>query len=73
MQALVARLIEGTGINANNGIISGVLITVGDLARVVGELRCYKLSCSLGGIKENREVLFYFILCVGLVGRNVSL
>lgn len=36
-QALVARLLEGTGVNANNGIISGVLVTVGDLARVVGE------------------------------------
>ncbi|KAJ6409432.1 hypothetical protein OIU84_009018, partial [Salix udensis] len=35
-KALVARLIEGTGINANNGIISGVLVTVGDLARVGG-------------------------------------
>lgn len=36
-QALAARLLEGTGVNANNGIISGVLVTVGDLARVVGE------------------------------------
>ncbi|CAM8904260.1 unnamed protein product [Rhodiola kirilowii] len=27
---------EGSGINANNGIISGVLVTVGDLARVGG-------------------------------------
>lgn len=35
-QALVAKLNEGTGVNANNGIISGVLVTVGDLARVVG-------------------------------------
>ncbi|KAH9655471.1 serine/threonine-protein kinase TOR [Citrus sinensis] len=35
-QALVARLLEGTGVNANNGIISGVLVTVGDLARVGG-------------------------------------
>ncbi|XP_058007343.1 serine/threonine-protein kinase TOR isoform X4 [Hevea brasiliensis] len=35
-KALVARLIEGTGVNANNGIISGVLVTVGDLARVGG-------------------------------------
>ncbi|KAK6249985.1 hypothetical protein SCA6_003990 [Theobroma cacao] len=34
--ALVARLLEGTGVNANNGIISGVLVTVGDLARVGG-------------------------------------
>ncbi|KAJ7946192.1 Serine/threonine-protein kinase TOR, partial [Quillaja saponaria] len=32
-KALVARLIEGS---ANNGIISGVLVTVGDLARVGG-------------------------------------
>ena len=37
-QALVARLIEGTGVNANNGIISGVLVTVGDLTRVVGSI-----------------------------------
>ena len=47
----MVRLLEGTGVNANNGIISGVLVTVGDLARVVGKLLflCfYKLhhSCS---------------------------
>lgn len=35
-KALVARLTEGTGVNANNGIITGVLVTVGDLARVGG-------------------------------------
>ncbi|GAV78802.1 PI3_PI4_kinase domain-containing protein/FAT domain-containing protein/FATC domain-containing protein/Rapamycin_bind domain-containing protein/DUF3385 domain-containing protein/HEAT_2 domain-containing protein [Cephalotus follicularis] len=35
-KALVARLLEGSGVNANNGIISGVLVTVGDLARVGG-------------------------------------
>ncbi|KAM1650754.1 hypothetical protein ACFXTH_003293 [Malus domestica] len=35
-KALVARLNDGTGVNANNGIISGVLVTVGDLARVGG-------------------------------------
>lgn len=35
-KALVAKLCEGTGVNANNGIISGVLVTVGDLARVGG-------------------------------------
>lgn len=34
----MARLLEGTGVNANNGIISGVLVTVGDLARVVNVL-----------------------------------
>ncbi|CAI9303150.1 unnamed protein product [Lactuca saligna] len=37
MKALLAKLCEGTpGVNANNGIISGVLVTVGDLARVGG-------------------------------------
>lgn len=36
-KALLAKLCEGTtGMNANNGIISGVLVTVGDLARVGG-------------------------------------
>ena len=35
VQALVVRLVEGNGVNANNAIISGVLVTVGDLARVV--------------------------------------
>ncbi|PSS02733.1 Serine/threonine-protein kinase [Actinidia chinensis var. chinensis] len=35
-KALVAKLCEGTGVNANNAIISGVLVTVGDLARVGG-------------------------------------
>ena len=39
----MARLLEGTGVNANNGIISGVLVTVGDLARVVGEIWFYRL------------------------------
>ncbi|KAI7751844.1 hypothetical protein M8C21_030979 [Ambrosia artemisiifolia] len=34
-KALLAKLCEGTaGVNANSGIISGVLVTVGDLARV---------------------------------------
>ncbi|CAI9104219.1 OLC1v1002849C2 [Oldenlandia corymbosa var. corymbosa] len=35
-KALVAKLCEGTGVNANNGIITGVLVTVGDLAKVGG-------------------------------------
>ncbi|WOH04828.1 hypothetical protein DCAR_0624240 [Daucus carota subsp. sativus] len=35
-KALVVKLSEGTGVNANNGIICGVLVTVGDLARVGG-------------------------------------
>ncbi|KAK3002096.1 hypothetical protein RJ639_022551, partial [Escallonia herrerae] len=35
-KALLEKLSEGTGVNANNGIISGVLVTVGDLARVGG-------------------------------------
>ncbi|XP_062021485.1 serine/threonine-protein kinase TOR [Rosa rugosa] len=35
-KALVARLLDGTGVGSNNGIISGVLVTVGDLARVGG-------------------------------------
>ena len=33
----MVKLSEGTGVNANNGIICGVLVTVGDLARVVGD------------------------------------
>lgn len=33
----MAKLREGTGANANSGIISGVLVTVGDLAKVVGK------------------------------------
>lgn len=35
-KALFVKLKEGTGLNANHGIITGVLITVGDLARVGG-------------------------------------
>ncbi|KAL3843837.1 hypothetical protein ACJIZ3_001240 [Penstemon smallii] len=35
-KALIEKLCEGTGVNANNGIVSGVLVTVGDLARVGG-------------------------------------
>lgn len=33
----MVKLSEGTGVSANNGIICGVLVTVGDLARVVGD------------------------------------
>lgn len=32
----MARLCEGTGVTANNGITTGVLATVGELAKVVG-------------------------------------
>ncbi|KAL6964513.1 non-specific serine,threonine protein kinase [Sarracenia purpurea var. burkii] len=35
-KALRAKLCEGTGVNANSAIITGVLVTVGDLARVGG-------------------------------------
>ncbi|KAK8942075.1 Serine/threonine-protein kinase TOR [Platanthera guangdongensis] len=35
-KALVIRLREGTGINANNAIVTGVLATVGELAKVGG-------------------------------------
>ncbi|CAN8288398.1 unnamed protein product [Cochlearia groenlandica] len=35
-KTLVARLREGTGVNANNNLVTQVLITVGDLARVAG-------------------------------------
>ncbi|KAI3962253.1 hypothetical protein MKX01_030803, partial [Papaver californicum] len=35
-KALVAKLCESTGVNANNGVVNGVLVTVGELARVGG-------------------------------------
>ncbi|XP_021776173.1 serine/threonine-protein kinase TOR-like [Chenopodium quinoa] len=35
-KALVAKLREGSALTANSGIITGVLVTVGDLARVGG-------------------------------------
>ncbi|XP_043711300.1 serine/threonine-protein kinase TOR [Telopea speciosissima] len=35
-KALVAKLNEGSGANANNGVINGVLVTVGELAKVGG-------------------------------------
>ncbi|KAI3881409.1 hypothetical protein MKW92_032448, partial [Papaver armeniacum] len=35
-KALVAKLHEGTGVNANNDIVNGVLVTVGELAGVGG-------------------------------------
>ncbi|XP_042517087.1 serine/threonine-protein kinase TOR isoform X2 [Macadamia integrifolia] len=35
-KALVAKLCEGTGVNASNGVINGVLVTVGELAKVGG-------------------------------------
>lgn len=44
----MARLSEGTGVNANNGIITGVLVTVGDLARVVGDIM------HVSGIKHSK-------------------
>ena len=40
-QALMARPSEGTEVNRNTGIISGVLVTIGDLARVVCKLLLY--------------------------------
>jgi len=55
----VARLLEGTGVNANNGIISGVLVTVGDLARVVGELWFYRLLAI-----RKQKVFFFLNFCV---------
>jgi len=38
LQALVAKLREGSALSANSGIVAGVLVTVGDLARVVSFL-----------------------------------
>ncbi|PKA52204.1 Serine/threonine-protein kinase TOR [Apostasia shenzhenica] len=35
-KALVAQICDGTGINANNAIVTGVLATVGELAKVGG-------------------------------------
>ncbi|GER42126.1 serine/threonine protein kinase mTOR [Striga asiatica] len=35
-KALITKLNEGTGVSVNNGIITGVLVTVGDLTRVGG-------------------------------------
>ncbi|KAL5705931.1 non-specific serine/threonine protein kinase [Ranunculus cassubicifolius] len=35
-KALVAKLCEGTGVNANNVFVNGVLVTVGELAKVGG-------------------------------------
>ena len=55
----MARLLEGTGVNANNGIISGVLVTVGDLARVVGELWFYRLLAI-----RKQKVFFFLNFCV---------
>ena len=40
---LVAKLRDGTGVTANNGVVTGVLSTVGDLARVV----CLSCICLL--------------------------
>ncbi|KAI3919103.1 hypothetical protein MKW98_016656 [Papaver atlanticum] len=35
-KALVAKLCEAPGVNSNNGVVNGVLVTVGELARVGG-------------------------------------
>ncbi|XP_057821315.1 serine/threonine-protein kinase TOR isoform X2 [Cryptomeria japonica] len=35
-KALIAKLCEGPGVSANNGVMTGVLATVGELARVGG-------------------------------------
>ncbi|XP_020086675.1 serine/threonine-protein kinase TOR isoform X1 [Ananas comosus] len=35
-KTLVARLCDGTGVNANNAVVTGVLSTVGELAKVGG-------------------------------------
>ncbi|KAL6013172.1 hypothetical protein ACLOJK_003664 [Asimina triloba] len=43
-KALVAKLRDGTGVNANNGVVTGVLATVGELARVVSLNRAAPLT-----------------------------
>lgn len=62
----MARLTEGTGVNANNGIITGVLVTVGDLARVVGDL----LQISVINIPNNYSILEITSCCFG--GRKIE-
>jgi hypothetical protein len=58
-QALVARLNDGTGVNANHGIISGVLVTVGDLTRVMGNITCFS---RLSGYVLSLYALLYIAL-----------
>lgn len=62
MQALVARLLEGSSVGANNAIISGVLVTVGDLARVVCMVSFFlvKMKCFLD---INFRVVLLLVLC----------
>ncbi|XP_020699146.1 serine/threonine-protein kinase TOR isoform X1 [Dendrobium catenatum] len=62
-KALVARLREGTGINANNAIVTGVLATVGELAKVggfamrkyLGELMPLIVEALLDGASFNKR------------------
>ncbi|KAK9166114.1 hypothetical protein Scep_001305 [Stephania cephalantha] len=35
-KVLVAKLKEGSGVNANNGVVNGILVTVGELAKAGG-------------------------------------
>ncbi|KAL6013161.1 hypothetical protein ACLOJK_003653 [Asimina triloba] len=46
-KALVTKLRDGTGVNANSGVVTGVLATVGELARVLPAVTkmFWRISC----------------------------
>ena len=60
----MAKLCEGTGVNANNAILSGVLVTVGDLARVVGRFLNDSADFMLhfNGVVRIHSVFFTIVL-----------
>lgn len=61
----MARLLEGSSVGANNAIISGVLVTVGDLARVVCMVSFFlvKMKCFLD---ISFRAWFYCLFCAQL-------
>lgn len=56
-QTLVARLCDGTGVNANNAVVTGVLSTVGELAKVVGYTAISGSCCSRFFFSKNLHII----------------
>lgn len=63
---LVAKLREGTGVTASNGVVTGVLSTIGELARVVGlsitllQFRAFYTVSMFGSFKH--ILIFYHFI-----------
>ncbi|KAK9163538.1 hypothetical protein Syun_004440 [Stephania yunnanensis] len=57
-KVLVAKLKEGSGVNANNGVVNGILVTVGELAKAVSVTSlCSAMDCFLAYFPGNLQIL----------------